>query len=84
MSTERARRDYADFVCDLGDMKNVHRILEREGVEIPEKWTPDPEGFVVTEDGGRVMTIKFWDFETDKPIGDGFEIDFDDARSYWA
>ncbi|GFN32473.1 hypothetical protein [Paenibacillus xylaniclasticus] len=83
MATERAMKDYTDYVCDFGSNATMYKVLEREGVEIPEEIDLQHDHFVVVSDNGRTMTVRMWDEVNNRRIGDEFEIDYDDAH-YWA
>jgi hypothetical protein len=77
------RRNLEGFVAEFPSEKCMINAIQRTGVEIPEGWPQGKENFIVKYDEGRVLTIQFYDFDTEQEFGEKFEVNYDEVHC-WA
>ena len=77
------RRSVEGFVAEFSTEESMMKAIQRARVEIPEGWTKRKDNFVVNYDEGRVLTIQFFDHDTDQKFGEEFEVNYDDVHC-WA
>lgn len=77
------QKDITGFIAEFGTDASMERAILKAGVTIPEGWVKSKDNFIVKEDGGRVLTIQFYDFDREQEYGEEFDVNYDDVHC-WA
>jgi dipeptidyl aminopeptidase/acylaminoacyl peptidase len=80
-STERNGRDRDVYVMDVSDPRTAHRIVEADGIWVPEDWSPDGKSLLVTQIVFSGSETYVW--RVDVKTGERRRLTPEDEKSYW-